>query len=488
MFPRPFMRSLVIRPLIVLGLAVPMVAAQAPTVTRRDLADAYLTMDRAVRRRGLPDSARAEVNAAFDRTTLAFFGGRYATVLRDMHALLARVEGDTAAGGETRTLLPLRLRAEPRVLVPARDARLVVSVTPMYTDSAAPVVARTYLVRVRSEEGREVARVPLEVPAGTAPGARVEVTIETRGLALVPGRLNVSLEREGGRVQQRTSFFVSHEPVASIRTRLLAALDALAPRTDAQALDAVRARAALLVDQPADDNTAQFLADPVRLADEIAGEVRALEAGGDPFRGRVGGYWRTMQVVGGPVAMRIHVPPAARRGTPLPVVVALHGAGADENMFLEGYGAGRIAALADSLGFIVISPATTAFMRDPAALDSALAVVGRSHPVDRARVTVVGHSMGGGATVRLATTQRQRLRAAAVIAGAGAAPADGAMAPTLFVAASVDPIIPATRVRASAEQARQSGVRMELWDAFGWGHTLVVGAYLDRVVAWLLAQ
>ena len=53
---------------------------------------------------------------------------------------------------------------------------------------------------------------------------------------------------------------------------------------------------------------------------------------------------------------------------PAPAVVALHGAGADETAFLEAYGAGRIRRLADSLGFIVVTPFTNAMLRTSANL------------------------------------------------------------------------------------------------------------------------
>jgi hypothetical protein len=120
---------------LLLAPTSPPLAAQGMVVTRRDLADAYMQVDRAAMTTGLPAERRAEWNRSFDRTTLAFFGGNFAKVLRDMHDLLARMTGDSAVASPTRQLLPLRLEGGQRVLVAGRDRALEVSATVMYVDS-----------------------------------------------------------------------------------------------------------------------------------------------------------------------------------------------------------------------------------------------------------------------------------------------------------------------------------------------------------------
>jgi predicted esterase len=154
-------------------------------------------------------------------------------------------------------------------------------------------------------------------------------------------------------------------------------------------------------------------------------------------------------------------------------------------MFLEGYGAGRLKALADSVGFILVSPETNAMIRDIAGFDSTLAMLEREYVIDRASIYVVGHSMGAAAAMRLASERRHVVRAAVLLAGVGVPPINGQMSPTLFIGAETDLVIPITRVRASYDAAVATGAVVEFRQADGWGHTLVVGTRLNEAVHWL---
>lgn len=476
------MRPLVCFLLAVLGAAP--LGAQGSAVTRRDLAAAYLQVDHLAMTRGIPAERRAEWNRQFDRTTLAFFGGNFGRVLQEMHDLLARMVGDAAPASPTRQLLALRLDPGQRVLVTGRDRLLEVSTTVMYTDSslAAP---RTLTLRLRDAAGTVYATRSVEIPAGARAGQAVTVTMDVNTIINGVGRYRLEATLPGAQLLLATDLFVMAEPADVARARLERALGALPASADPQDIAALRARIALITETPDPANSAQFLADPAALVAAADAEARALAAGRKPYELRAGDYWRTITGPAGAVPVRVYAPREVALGARMPVVIALHGAGADENMFFEGYGAGRIRQLADSIGFILLSPNTTAFMRDPAALDSALAVLERLYVIDRHTVFVIGHSMGGAATLRFASERRALVRAAAVIAGAGAVPANGQMAPTLFLGAETDLVIPVTRVRASFEQAVAAGAVVEYQQADGWGHTLVVGARLDDVMRWL---
>jgi predicted esterase len=265
-----------------------------------------------------------------------------------------------------------------------------------------------------------------------------------------------------------------------------AALEARLGRLDstgvlAQAVASAKARAALLVDVPAPDRSAEFLADPVRLAAEVTREVAALERGTNPYAGRRGDVWRVLRGDGGVlVPVRVVVPPSRR---PLGVLVALHGAGGDENMFVDAYGAGVTPRLAAEANLVLVSPATTAFARSPATLDSLLAVLGREHRIDATRVYLLGHSMGAGAAAKLAGERPQRVRAAACLAGGAPVTVAGAP-PVLFLGAALDPVIPASRVKAAAA-ATPTGTYEERAQE---GHTLMVGGGVRRAVPWLVSQ
>lgn len=472
---------------LLLPLATAPAAAQgAPqSVSRRDLADAYLVIDRLAMTRGIPDASRAEWNRDFDRTTLAFFSGDFARVLREMHDLTARMAGDAAPASATRQTLGLRLRSVPRVLTP-EDASVRITATVLYRDSSS-AVPRDLVVRVLRPDGSAVFAGRIAVPADAAPSSEHTLTVPAPALNLREGRYRIEAAVEGAAVPLRSPLSVLPRRADHMRAELEAAVSTLGGSADAQALASFRARVALLRDVPDEMNSAQFLADPVALTAALGTELDALRAGRDPYR-RTGDIWRVLAMPGGDVPLRLYVPPQARRGQPLPIVIALHGAGADENLFLEGYGAGILRALADSAGFVLLSPNTTAFARDPATLDSALALVSRVTPIDTARVFVIGHSMGGAVAVQLASAPQQRVRAAVVLAGVGTVAAARSLAPTHFVAASEDLVIPVTRVQAAYDTLRARSLPVSLEIASGWGHTLMVGAHLSEAVRWLLAR
>lgn len=462
-------------------------AAQAPAVSLRDLADAYLQVDAVAMARGIPQAQRAAWNRDFDRTTLAFFGGDFRRVVRDMHDLVARMVGDSASRSPTRQLLALRLRGVPRVLVAGRDRALTVTATVLYTgEGLAP--ARDVQLRLLDASGTQYGTGMLAIPPGVLDGVSVSATLTIDDIVRAPGRYVVEATLPGAQLPLRTDVFVLAEPADSLRARLLRDIAALPASTDPQVVASLRARTELIAERINENNSAQFIADPAALAGELERELRLAASGRSPYAQRAGDTWR---VIGGPngrIAFRLYAPRAVNTATPLPLVFALHGAGTDENMFLEGYGDGRLRALADSIGFILVSPATANLGPDLAAFDSLLAVVARDYVIDRRRIHLVGHSAGGALAAQLASARRAQIRSAAVIAGVGAVPANGEMAPTLFVGAETDLVIPVTRVRASYEQILASGALVEFRQADDWGHTLVVGALLDDVLRWMFSR
>lgn len=461
-------------------------ATTAPIVTRRDLADAYLTVDDIATQLGLPDARRAEWNLAFDRTTLAFFGGDFTRVIRDMHELAAQMSGDSAAGSPTRQTLALRIEALPRVLTPA-DSGVSIVATLLYADAARPAPYVVELAGVRDGEMDVMIFDSLTIPAAAVPGQRLSHFIPRARIGDAEGGLHFYARVPRSRVERTFRFAVLPRSADSLRAQWLRELDALPAPADAQAAATLRARLGLLTDTPDPDNSAQFLANTAELVTSLREELAAVRDGRNPYLGRRGDIWRVVQGARSTIPMRVYVPELGPVDS-LPVIIALHGAGADENMFFEGYGHGVLRNFAASRRFIAVSPATVAFAGDPAALDSTLATLEREHGIDRRRVYVLGHSMGGAATLRLASARRDAVRAAVVIAGAGSLPPDAALAPTLFIGAETDLVIPVTRVQATYDTLRSRSLSVSYEMAAGWGHTLIVGAQLSRAVHWLLER
>jgi predicted esterase len=213
----------------------------------------------------------------------------------------------------------------------------------------------------------------------------------------------------------------------------------------------------------------------------------ARRAAADGAAERLGGLAATRLLLpvasGDPVPYHLVLPD---REDPMPLVIALHGAGGDERMFMAGYGAGRIVRLAQEQGFAVLSPLTTGIAGRAERLEELVRAVAERVAVDRQRIYLVGHSMGAGAAWQLARARPDLVAAVACIAGMCGGGGDGP--PLLVVAAEADPLAAPARLEATATAAREAGQPLEYRLAEGWGHTLVVGEVLPEVIAWLLTH
>lgn len=182
--------------------------------------------------------------------------------------------------------------------------------------------------------------------------------------------------------------------------------------------------------------------------------------------------------------------PNAPAGHRLPLVIALHGAGGTEDLFMAGYGAGRLKELARERGFILLCPATLGVLPATTFVADAIAAVDAragEHPsVDPDRVYLIGHSLGAFAATRLAVREGDRLAAMCLIAGGGRINLVKHLPPTLLVAGGLDLIVKPERVTDSFERARRAGKTVEFRVMGEHGHTLVVGDSLPDAVDWLL--
>jgi len=441
-----------------IGLAVAAgaaVQAQEPA-TRGDLALAYREVERALAVSGpLSEARRVEVNQAFDRATLAFFSGATGRALRSLRELSLELRGGS---GELARALP-GVELDPPVWVRGEAAPRVVLSSPAGADGLA--------LRLREAEGQQVV-ASARVPAGERETALPAMDLP-QGVYLLEahvGDVGVPLRR----------FTVCEADPTALRAKLEARLTRLGPSPDREIL---AARLKLLTRTPDPQDTTQVLSRLPELMRGLPQELAGLESGRRPYRGKLGSCWRPYRVGERSVGLRVYGPRAARGGEPLPLVVAFHGAGGDENMFAWGYGRGVLQELAEREGFLLATPRTEAFVRDPgAAFGALLATLARDYPIARGRIYALGHSLGVMALDGVLRMEAQPLAAAVCFSGM---PRSVSALPIHALLGAKDPLVP-------ARMARSNRASLEVSVLQGYGHTLGVGPNLPGEVEWLLGR
>jgi predicted esterase len=158
----------------------------------------------------------------------------------------------------------------------------------------------------------------------------------------------------------------------------------------------------------------------VPAADLLANAEKMLD--GKPFftADKPGQFWLSVPTgAKSATAARLFVPRGLDPSKPVPIVVALHGAGASENLFFEGYGAGRIVTECRTRGWLLVSPRGGFGFGGPPPVAALLDQLGQRYPIDPKRVLLVGHSMGAMQTVELVQKYPGTFAAAAALGGGG---------------------------------------------------------------------
>lgn len=456
--------------------------------SRSDLARAYLRFEEAFALHPMSGEPLRELNRAFDRATVSFFLGNRGEALRTIDdATYSLVQGDALA--PDRTLMSLVARFDPPTASVVRNTTaLRATIEPLYlipSDASRPRPLRLSLVSP-FESGMELAR--LDVTDWRPDGPPVEFRVSIPELAPESYALVAGIHEEAVPTSI-ARWDATLEDVATQRTSNEARAAKLAPVGPPMeaALAAFRSRNAVLARWDAPERTAFLQWTREELLRELVTELKALEEGRDPYRRRAGDLWRTVRVGKDGLPVRIFAPPAACTDTRVPLVIALHGAGGDENMFFDGLGAGKIVELAKARGFVVAAPLLGFAGLSGEAFDVLVGELAFDYAIDPDRIHVVGHSMGAGAACGLAARRRERIASVACFAG-GSAPKDGAMAPTRIWAGELDPLAKPEGLVKLAEKARALSAPVECTVVPDYGHTLVVGARLGEALDWLLGH
>lgn len=209
----------------------------------------------------------------------------------------------------------------------------------------------------------------------------------------------------------------------------------------------------------------------------------AIESGKDSFANQQGDVRRAYNsaVDNSLQPYRLFIPERADTAAKLPLVVALHGMGGDENAMFDAYAAGAIKREAAKHGFMVVCPKgrdSASMYRGTAEQDvlDVLSDVRRMYPIDADRIYLMGHSMGGYGTWSIAMDHPELFAALGPIAGGGnpAGMAKLKAIPQYVVHGDADKTVPVTQSRTMVEAGKKAGAKIEYVEVPGGSHGNVV--------------
>lgn len=471
----PLVRSLVAALAVALSASVA-TATAAPALfgrppDRGDLAVGYQSLERLIARLPNDPTIRERANRCFDGLTRDFFIGQFDAALAEIARLHGELQRLNEVGQEElQFLFGHRYVTTPRAILTGQSADI-------------------------SLESLELARMQLgfapQKMIAVADGKRHEVPyadvvefklppISSEGHVTILAKFNLIGEIEVARVAVLDQTLDALREGFDTRISALAAKEAIDPAEAAS----LRARTALLSEEIDRTKLTALIADLPRISKETDAALTRAEQGTRPFAVR-GDVWRMYRVLGTELPVRQFVPEGEG---PFPLVIAFHGAGADENMFFDGYGGGALLRSASGEAFIAVCPPTVAFGVSPNLLEAFIDELAKELPIDRRRVGLMGHSLGGVTASRLAVLKPDLITGAVCIAGFADLPRGGAPAPRRVFLAELDPLFPIESTARTIEAARMRGESIEIERVPHEGHTLVVGKVVPQAVRWLLAR
>ncbi len=466
---------------------VPAETKSVATAQKADLIASYLRLDHeVVARDALAGGDAIRVNAAFDDATAAFFAGA-------INSALGQLDSQTASLRLRNDALPQHIIAmsfQARIDPPVWRAGLPeprLTVAPLYEVRFDKTNYDDPRIRfaVVGPDGAAVAEHDVTVSDDAVWPQSIEVFAGAMPGDLRPGVYTLTARWVEGRQEpfEVGRWQVAARSMDGVREVNEARLNIIqqAEPDLAQPIAMTRSRNALLSDSPSPEQAAQWLADQTTLAESVDAELASLEQGVNPFVGRTGDWWCRLPANGVDLPLRVYIPDSLPDG-PAPLVIAIHGMGGDENMFMDGYGDGAIKRLASERGFIVASP-EAANMAYPASFDALVEAVNAWRSVDPSRIYLVGHSMGAGLAATLAGARPDRIAGLAMIAGGGGFPPAGKpMPPTVVIGAETDNLVRPSMLEDMAKAARERGLPVEGRTIPGVGHTMVVNLALPEII------
>jgi len=299
---------------------------------------------------------------------------------------------------------------------------------------------------------------------------------------------------------------------ATLNIALRKGLDETVARLEGEAKrapDAARAEILFAVDRMRNVNRGRLelrTFDPER---DLAGAetfAAALKTKKDPFAGRTGDFKRhyLLESASEIVPYRMYVPTTYTGTRPSPLIIALHGLGGTEDSFFDGYDR-QLPPLAEQHGYIVAAPLgyrvdgsygwglgtppadpTVRRVQELSEQDvmAVLQRVRQQYRIDETRIYLMGHSMGGIGTWKIAAKYPDIWAAIGPIAGNGV-PATierFRRIPEIVVHGDNDATVNVSGSRNMVEKMKELGVEVKYIEVPGGSHGGVVAPNLGAIL------
>lgn len=407
---------------------------------------------------------------------------------------------------------------------------LVVRAEEICLDSSRPAVVhleQIYAPRLRlksSMTARVALHKPLQAAFGAQPGDKVKdlLTLDGLGRDLLDEPARIELDLAGiddgtyvvriEALEQETSLGAA-SLLVDLRSGLSERLRALeAEAAGVAAFNGLRAEILYPVDRIRNVNRGRTALGNFRVETELKAAEAALaslKAGRDPFSGRTGDMERHYRLEGADEILpyRVYVPAKYDGKTAYPLIIALHGLGADQGSFFDGYGK-RLPKLAEEHGYIVAAPLgyrVDGFYGmninrlmggddDPGVerkleysekdVLSVLNLMRKDYKIDPSRIYLMGHSMGAIGTWHLGAKHPQIWAALAPFSGFGIPATAAAMKaiPEIIVHGDADPTVAVGGSRAMVAELKRLGAELRYIEVPGGNHMNVVEPNLQAVI------
>ncbi len=497
---------------------VPAKAAPVPSMSvrpaRRDLALRLVALEETIRARPDRFALRRRVTAeAVSKATMMFFGGAFGPAIDALGQATAALRGepwDPAIAALAR----LRVETAPVAILGADgqvhvDVRLVplgepppadlpVSIGVAWAPDASDLVGGGGKVRYAPTKPfhawtQDVLPVPPPERAKPSPGRRgIEVRIRLAGEDPATPAGSAPLPPPGDvPVGTEVAIVSADAPARLAAAKAALAATAKAPEGTPPGVRPSLERLARRVEDALAGRVGDVVPDVEDELRRLEEGVARLEAGAKagkayvPGRAALAGDSHRATADG--KAYRLYVPPLAADGPrkPLPLVVALHGAGGNEDMYFEAYGAGEALRLSTARGFVLAAP-------DDAGDAVAVAEDVRTLlDVDPRRIYLTGHSMGAVAAWAAAAERPELWAAVAPVSGGGLAIPRATAGrppppPVLAVAGEID--FGRVMAEMTARRAKAAGLAVEVRVLPDLDHLLVVAASLPAIFDWFEAH